>query len=123
LQQNKMSKLFYDHIILLDEIFVELDTIDLIEAERETAKQMIDELVQHRVLTFVLDLLPAQKHESFLIAFHAMPYDPANLQLLNKLAERDVTAELVVFGETLKKELKQEIRKHKKKKVTRKKKS
>ena len=109
-----MSKLFYDHIILLDEVFVELDAIDLIDEEREAARQMIDELVQQRVLTFLLDLLPKPKHESFLIAFHAMPYDPANLQLLNQLAERDVTAELVIFGEELKKELRQEIHKHKK---------
>ncbi len=110
-----MSKLFYDHLILLDELFVEIDTLDLTLQEKQQAKKAVDDLVQHRVITFILDMLPHQHHEEFLTQFHAFPHHIKNLTYLEERTRLDICNEITLLGKHIKSEVRQDIKKHKKK--------
>ncbi|MGB6882108.1 MAG: hypothetical protein WBD86_02315, partial [Microgenomates group bacterium] len=65
-----MSKIFYDHLIVFEEVdrYIK-DTVETHE-ERDELWQIVDEIVHHRVLGCVLDKLPKEHHEEFLGKFH-----------------------------------------------------
>lgn len=109
-------KLFYDHLIMIDEVFVEIEELDISLDEKKEMRAMIDELSHARVLTKILDLLPSEHHDLFLERFHAAPYDVSHLQFLEKVGTGRVTAELITLGKDLKHEVRKTIHAHKKKK-------
>mgnify|MGYP001582992890 CR=1 FL=1 len=109
-----MSKIFYDHIILIEEIFVEVDGLILSAPEKEALKQTIDELVHHRALTLILDLLPEIQQKVFLLRFHQAPYDVVHLKFIEEHSRKDIYHELSKLAKAVKKEVRKEIKKHKK---------
>lgn len=111
-----MSKVFYDHLILIDELFAEVDLVELTSEEKKQAKKKIDDLVHHKVLTKILDLLPREHHEEFLIRFHAAPHDHRHLTYLKEKGNIDVQTELVELSNHLKKDLRHLLSQHKSKK-------
>ena len=68
-----MSKLFYDHLITLDEIEVVIKKNASSKEEKEELWALVDEIVTHKVLEKVLDKLPREHHEEFLELFHKCP--------------------------------------------------
>jgi len=82
-----MSKVFYDHLIVLEEVEVQIASSNLDRTEREEIHQMIEELVHYRVMTKILDHLPRQHHEEFLGQFHKAPYHEGVLQFLKEKVE------------------------------------
>lgn len=70
-----MSKIFYDHLIALDDIDKEIKTVAETPEERYELWQIVDETIHHRVLGCILDNLPKAHHEEFLYRFHEAPYD------------------------------------------------
>lgn len=80
-----MSKVYYDHLITLDEVESKIKEIADTPEEREELWQLIDDLVHHRVLVCVLDNLPKDHHEEFLGMFHEEPH---NISLMDYLKER-----------------------------------
>ncbi len=107
-------KLFYDHLILIEDVFVENDRLDLSNAEKKQAKQMSDEYMHHQVLIYILDSLPKQCHQDFLHRLHKSPYDVRHLSFLQDKTQRDIHADLVALGKKIKAELLDEIKKHSK---------
>lgn len=83
-----MSKLFYDHLLVINEIVVELDGIDL--KDRQEFLGIIDETLHHHVLDVILTHLPKEHHESFLDRFHKAPNDPTLLSSIQKLTAVDI---------------------------------
>lgn len=106
-------KLFYDHLILIEEVFIEIETLPLSPHEKQSAKKLSDDLMHQKVLIYILDMLPRPHHEEFLDRFHKAPYDIDHLRFLTEKTQRDVHMDLVVLGKQLKKELLSEIKKHK----------
>lgn len=109
-----MTKVFYDHLLLIEEIFVEIDTLNLPAKQKQEVRALVDEIFHQRVITHILDLLPRSHHEEFLKRLHASPHDVRHLIFLQELVEVDVHSELLRLGEKIKKELRRDFKKHKK---------
>lgn len=110
-----MSKVFYDHIILLDELLIEIDLLTITDQSKSVLKKEIDAIMHHEILTIILRNLPKEHHEAFLIRFHHAPYDMEHIQFLSEKSGKDMHKELFLHGEKIKNDLKKEIYRHKKK--------
>ncbi|KKQ96113.1 MAG: hypothetical protein UT23_C0041G0008 [Candidatus Woesebacteria bacterium GW2011_GWA1_39_12] len=74
-----MSKLYYDHLIVLDEVEAVIKRAAKTQEEKEELWKVVDETLHHRVMGKVLDKLPREHHEEFLDKFHASPHDVEEL--------------------------------------------
>jgi len=85
-----MSKIFYDHLIVLEE--VDRYIKDSAETSEEKAElwQIVDEIVHHRVLGCILKQLPPDYHNEFLERFHQAPYDESLLTYLNEKIKKNI---------------------------------
>jgi len=79
-----MSKLFFDQLLVLDEVEGEIKKIAKTREEKEELWGLVDEMVHHRVLGCVLDRLPRENHEEFLEMFHTSPQDESLLGYLKE---------------------------------------
>jgi len=93
-----MSKLYYDHLIVLDEIEAEIKKGAKSQEEKEELWKVVDEMVHHRVMGCVLENLPEKHHREFLDKFHKAPHDEG---LITYLKEK--------VGENIEDLIKQEI--------------
>lgn len=85
-----MSKVFYDHLIVLEEVDKHIkDSVETSE-QREELWQIVDEIVHHRVLGCVLDHLPGEHHEEFLGKFHQAPHDESLLSYLREKIKKNI---------------------------------
>jgi len=69
-----MSKLFYDHLLYLEEVEIEIKNRASSKEEKEELWGLVDEIISHKVLEKVLDKLPRESHEEFLELFHKSPH-------------------------------------------------
>lgn len=79
-----MSKVFYDHLIILEKLEVALSSQDLSGKEKEEIHQMIDESIHFHMMTKILDRLPRQHHKDFLDRFHKTPHHEDLLKFLKE---------------------------------------
>lgn len=108
-------KVFYDHLILIDELFSEIEMLEMSQEEQESAKKLVDDIFHHEILSHILQLLPKSHHETFLIKFYDAPFDTSHIHFLSETIQIDIVGEIVKKGEKVKKNLKKELKKHKKK--------
>jgi hypothetical protein len=85
-----MSKVFYDDLIVLEEVEEQIKSSVESSEEREELYNVVDEIVHHRVLEIILDHLPQKHHETFLEKFHETPHDYGLLEYLNKKVEKNM---------------------------------
>lgn len=109
-----MAKLFYDHLIMLDEVLLEVAALDVDQTARQTIIKAIDEITNYRVIIYILDILPSDYHEEFLLRLRSAPADVAHIKFIESKLERDISADLIALGEKIKKELLTEIKKYQK---------
>lgn len=83
-----MSKLFYDHLIIIEEI------IGAVGNDKKLLG-VIDETLQNEILDAIFTYLPKEHHGEFLKRFHAAPHDAALMTFLNEHAS--VNMELVIL--------------------------
>ncbi len=79
-----MTNIFYDKLIVLDDVEKELDELAQTQEEKEELWGIVDELVHHKVLGCILDTLPRENHEEFLDKFHKAPYDEGLMEYLKE---------------------------------------
>lgn len=108
-----MAKIFYDHLVLREEIEVELEGYNLTPDEREEIVRLADETLHNEVLHTVLTHLPKDKHEQFLSLFHKSPGDNALLEFL-KTEIVGIEDEIIKAADKVKAELMSEIVKSRK---------
>lgn len=101
-----MSKIFYDHLVLREEVTIELDKYNLAREEREELIQLVDETLHHQVLNTILTHLPKEKHREFLEKFHQAPHDEKLLDYIKNFEE-----EIIKTAKKIKSELLSEIKK------------
>ena len=77
-----MSKLFYDHLIVLTQVEAEIKKTAQTTEEKEELWKLVDEIIHHRVMETVLDKLPRNHHEDFLTKFHEAPHDESLMDYL-----------------------------------------
>lgn len=70
-----MSKLFFDHLISLEDVEKEINKSATSHEERDELWHLVDEIVHHRVMGCILDKLPRKSHREFLEMFHDHPHD------------------------------------------------
>lgn len=85
-----MSKLFYDHLIILSDLEVEIKKIAETADEREELWQIVDEIIHHRILGCMLGYLPEHHHHEFLEKFHQAPHDEILFDYLKEKIGKDV---------------------------------
>lgn len=85
-----MSKIFYDHLIVFEDIDKEIKEAASTPEEREELWQLVDEITHHRVLEKILDALPKENHEEFLGKFHETPYDNSLMEYLNEKVKGNI---------------------------------
>lgn len=108
-----MSKIFYDHLVQIEEIYLELDKHDLPKENRDELASLIDETTHHRILDTILTHLPQEKHQTFLEKFHASPHDQKLLTYLKSEIAADIEEKIKTEGRKLKAELLAEIKRAK----------
>lgn len=108
-----MSKLFFDHLVSLEEIEVVVKNSVSSREEAEELEKLVDELVHHRVLGCVLDKLPRQHHEEFLDLFHQSPHDEKIFDYLERRIGKSIEEEISKEVKLLEKELLSELKPNK----------
>lgn len=87
-----MSKIFYDHLIILTEVEAEIKNIAETSEEREELWQIVDETIHNRVLELLFDKLPGEHHDEFLEKFHEAPHDEGLIRYLDGRISGNVEA-------------------------------
>jgi hypothetical protein len=106
-----MSKIFYDHLIIREEITAQLDLHKIDPEEREELLEIIDETLHHATLNVILNHLPKEHHSEFMTRFHAAPHDESLLDYLQQKITTDIRSEIKLQAQKIKKEILQEIKK------------
>ena len=105
-----MSKIFYDHLVILEEVDTEIKSIAEFPEEKEELWKLVDEIVHHRVMISILDKLPIEHHEEFLTRFHEAPHHDSHIDFLNDKLEENIENIIKKEIKSLEVELLQEIR-------------
>lgn len=79
-----MSKIFYDRLIVYEEVEKGIKKVAKTSEERDELWKIVDELVHHKAMGFILGKLPQKHHEEFLERFHKAPYDEALFDFLKE---------------------------------------
>jgi hypothetical protein len=116
-----MSRIFFDHLVILDEVESEIKSIAESPDEKEELWKLVDDIVQHRVIITILDKLPISYHEEFLTRFHEAPHHEGHLGYLDDKIQSDeevgdVSAIIKREIDSLREELLKEIKSLKRKK-------
>lgn len=105
-----MSKVFYDHLIVLEEVENEIKSSTQTSEEREELYEIVDEIIHHRVLGIILDYLPEKYHPTFLEKFHETPHDHGLMEYLNNKVEKNMEEVIKQEIGSLAYEILQEVR-------------
>lgn len=100
-----MSKVFYDRLIVIEEITAVLDSRGLTVEERQEVLSLTDQTLHHHVLDVILTHLPKEHHESFLSRFHQAPHDETLLTFLKEKVTVDIEKEITDEAQKVKKEI------------------
>ena len=104
-----MSKLFYDHLIIIDDVVVELDRYEIPQPDREQLMATLDEVLHHHVLDTVLLHLPREHHSYFLERFAHEPHHPSILDFVKEKTKVDIEHEIKQTVEYVKKKILKDI--------------
>jgi hypothetical protein len=108
-----MSKIFYDHLIKIEEVTTELDGYEMTIEEKDEIISIIDETFHNRTIDVILSNLPKEHHETFLTMLHDSPHRPELLDFLKEKSTKDIEEEIKKAAEITKKEILTEIKKSK----------
>lgn len=111
-----MSKIFFDDLVILDDVDKEIKNISETLEEKEELWRLVDEIVNHRVMIGILDHLPHEHHHEFLTNFYESPHNESHLTYLNERIEDKIEDVITKEIDKLKEELLQEIKTLKSKK-------
>jgi hypothetical protein len=106
-----MSKLFFDNLIILDEVDIFVKKTASSKEEKEELWKLVDNIVNHKVIEKVLDRLPRENHEEFMALFHKCTHDEiAIVGYLNSKTGKNVENELQKEFENISSEILKELR-------------
>jgi hypothetical protein len=85
-----MSSIFWDNLILLPAVEAEIKTVAETEEEKHELWQIVDEIIHHRMLELILDVLNEEHHHEFLERFHQAPHDEMHFVYLEERVEGNI---------------------------------
>ncbi|MBI4137514.1 hypothetical protein HY469_05635 [Candidatus Roizmanbacteria bacterium] len=89
-----MSKLFYDHLIKIEEIMVVLDEYHIPDGDRDEILSVIDETIHHHVLDVIFTHLPEEHHQEFMGQLVLAPHSPKLLDYIQQKTNLDIEQEI-----------------------------
>ncbi|MEK7118978.1 MAG: hypothetical protein AAB457_01430 [Patescibacteria group bacterium] len=107
-----MAKIFYDHLIIIEEVIAVLDEHTIPINKRAEFLKLIDQTLHHEILDVILTHLPKEKHEMFLTQFHRAPHHPSLMSLLKEHVEVDIEKAILRRASTTKKKILASIKNH-----------
>ena len=107
--------IFYDHLVLIEEVTSELDLFDIDPEEKTEIIDLIDQTLHHHTLNVILDHLPKEHHQEFMAGFHAAPHNKELLSFLKAHTTVDIEAEIKKIATKVKKDILSDIKKSRRK--------
>lgn len=107
-----MTKVFYDHLVVIEDIEVEISKHEIETTARAEIMAIVDETLHHHVLTVIFDHLPKEHHERFLTRFAKAPHDETLLSFLKEHTATDMEKVIRDYARKIKREILQEIVNH-----------
>lgn len=104
-----MATLFYDHLLVIEDIVFVLDSYHLTVQEKKELMSLIDETLNHHILDVILKKLPKKHHKEFLSQLSKIPHSPELLQFLKQHARGDIEKQIIITSNNVKKLLIQTI--------------
>jgi hypothetical protein len=105
-----MSKIFYDRLIVFEEVEAEIKKVAKTPEEKEELWKEVDEIIHHKLMGCVLEKLPRNYHHEFLEKFEKAPQDEGLFKFLTEKVGEDIENFLKIETEKLKTELLQLIK-------------
>jgi len=102
-----MAKLFYDHLIIIEEVIA-------VVGSDSKALALIDATIQHEILDAIFSYLPREKHEEFLTLFHRAPADARLMPYLQEHTAINIELAILDRANKTKRKILKEIKKHSK---------
>ncbi len=100
-----MSKIFFDHLIVLDDVESEIKNFTDSDDIRHELWHIIDEIVNHRVFDCIFHHLPDEHHHDFLDRFHETPHDDSLMIFIDEKTEESIEDQIKREMDGLKEEL------------------
>ena len=100
-----MNKVFYDSIIILEEVEKAINQTIESHQEKQEIWQLVDNITHQRIIFRILKVLPETHHNKFLDMFHEAPHDEELLEFLKEKSKTDIETELQKEAEHLTLEL------------------
>ena len=107
-----MAKLFYDHLIVIEEVVAVLDQHKVSAKEKAKILSLVDATLQHEILDTIFTYLPKEKHEKFLRMFHAAPHDIKLLRYLTDNTAVNIELAILDRANKTKRKVLAEVKKH-----------
>lgn len=105
-----MSKIFYDRLLILDEVDQEIKSKAKTREEREELWALVDEIIHHRIMGCVLEKLPCKSQHEFLEKFEKAPHDEGLFKFLTEKVGQDIEEFLKLEITKLKREILREFK-------------
>lgn len=78
-----MSKIFFDHYVEIEDIKIFIDEVAQTHEEKEDLWNLVDEYINHKIISSILTKLDDQSQEEFLKMFFDKPYDSGIISYLD----------------------------------------
>ncbi len=101
-KSQAMSKLFYDHLIVIEEVIIVFEEHELSKEDQKELLHLIDETLEHEILNLILTHLPKELHEPFFAKLARAPHDPNILTYLQDHMPINVTEAILIQANTVK---------------------
>ena len=75
---------FFDHLLSLNEVEAEINSVSETVEEKLELWQIVDELVHHKMLDTILGNLHEDHHEEFLTSLYERPHDKVIMRYLKE---------------------------------------
>ena len=105
-----MSKIFYDRLLVLEEVETEIEGVVKTKEEKEELWDLVDEILNNRIIASILGKLPKEEHQNFLEKFEKAPQDEGLFHFLTEKVGEDIEEFLKKEIEKLKVEILKEIK-------------
>jgi hypothetical protein len=106
-----MSKVFYDYLVIKEEVDCELNNYRLDKEEKDELIDIIDQLLHHHVLNVILNHLPKDKHPEFVSRLQTSPGDDQLMEFLKQHIGPYIEEEIKKQSRKVKQEIIAEIKK------------
>ncbi len=108
-----MTNLFFDHLVIREELDFELNKYPLSVEERADLIAIIDQTLDHTILNVVLNHLPKDRHPEFADHLAKHPHHEQIMDFLKIHTTVDIEAEIKKHARLAKDDIMSEIRKSK----------